>query len=180
MLASRKKRVILTIIVLLLALLALFLSIGGRVLVISDDIAKDRPTDMVLLMGSLPDRTLGAYELASNMSDYHIYIVKSDMPGVELLQSRGVVMPNYADLAAQALLDLGIPQQNITVIDGAAASTRDEALILHQYLADKLTNRQLVVVTSKYHSRRAGWIFKSAFKDARRYRARCIRMDKDD
>ncbi len=136
---------------------------AGRFLVASDSFSKQRSTDIMLLMGSLPDRTLGAYDLVKEMPDYHIYVVKSQMKGIELLQERSVFMPNFADLSARALRDLGIPEANITVIEGEAASTRDEALLLKSFFGDHSTERQLVIVTSKYHSKRASWIFKNIF-----------------
>lgn len=57
-------------------------------------------------MASIPDRTLGAFELASEFDNVRIYIVKSGMNAIELLNKRGVDIANYADLAAGAPVDL--------------------------------------------------------------------------
>ncbi len=162
------KKKLIFIVLLIIAAVVFSLLSAGRFLVVSDSFSKQQPTYIIILMGSLPDRTLGAYDLVKEMPDYHIYVVKSQMKGIELLQERGVFMSNFADLSAKALRDLGIPDANITVIDGEAASTRDEALLLRSYFGENLTERQLVIVTSKYHSKRAGWIFKNIFNETGR------------
>jgi uncharacterized SAM-binding protein YcdF (DUF218 family) len=68
--------------------------------------------------------------------------------------------PNSTDVVVQVLQVLGIPDRDITVVksEGGATSTRDEALLLRRYLAEK-DIRRVIIVTSAFHSRRAAWIF---------------------
>jgi uncharacterized SAM-binding protein YcdF (DUF218 family) len=55
------------------------------------------------------------------------------------------------------LRQCGVPADRITVLNGAARSTYDEALALAAYLADTPPSR-IMIVTSGPHARRAGWI----------------------
>lgn len=153
------------ILITLLVITTIYSTIAGHILVQSDPVDYTKPTDVIILMGSIPDRTLGAFELASQFDNARIYIVKSGMNAIELLNERGVDIANYADLAAGALVDLGYDADRVTVIDGAAESTIDEARILRDFLVQHGHADNLVVVTSKYHSRRSNLIFSHVLKD---------------
>ena len=51
-----------------------------------------------------------------------------------------------------------VPAEDITILDGEAESTYDEAGQLARFL-QSLPDAQIVVVTSHYHTRRARWVF---------------------
>lgn len=68
-----------------------------------------------------------------------------------------------SDMMREHLIDLGVPADSI--IDyGIVTSTREEAILLRP-LIDELSLRSLIVVTNKFHSARALWIFKRVLKD---------------
>ncbi len=147
-------------------LCVLFLSFGGIFLVRDDKVADlaslKNNCDIVLLMGSLTDRTLGAYDLFVELDANNVYIMRTHMEGIELFHQKGITIDNQADLAKKALMDLGLAEDAIIVIDGDTESTRDEANALAKYFLNNGHSNNLIVMTSKYHSRRSGWIFDKA------------------
>ncbi len=147
-------------------LCVLFLVFGGIFLVRDDEVANlaqlKNNCDIVLLMGSLTDRTLGAYDLFVELNVNNVYIMRTHMEGIELFYQKGISIENQADIAKKALMDLGLAEDAIIVIDGDTESTRDEANALAKYFSSNEHADNLIVVTSKYHSRRAGWIFDKA------------------
>lgn len=72
--------------------------------------------------------------------------------------------PPFVELATQELRREGVPAESIEVI-GQASDTFEEAALLRRYAEDK-SLRSLVAVTSGYHSRRALWTLRRAFKDS--------------
>lgn len=62
--------------------------------------------------------------------------------------------PYFVERATDELIKAGVPAQKIKVVPGVASSTRDEALILKEYVTAQGL-RSILVVTSAYHSRRA-------------------------
>jgi uncharacterized SAM-binding protein YcdF (DUF218 family) len=62
--------------------------------------------------------------------------------------------PFFVERAMDALINYGVPANQIRVITGVASSTHAEALLIKDYaISEKL--RSVLVVTSAYHSRRA-------------------------
>jgi len=66
--------------------------------------------------------------------------------------------------ARYALIGLGVPEDSIVVLSGAATSTSMEAEITREYLLTQNGIDTLLLVTSTYHTRRAFKIFEAAFK----------------
>lgn len=120
----------------------------------------------VILMGSTLDRVLEAHDLYLQGLVSGIVMVRSRQIAEEYALERGLRIPGNADLAAGALLAVGIPEQQIIILPGRAASTRDEARLLKSYLLNHPDIRSLILVTSAYHSRRADMVFRKEFKDA--------------
>lgn len=69
----------------------------------------------------------------------------------------------YAAQIREQALGLGVPGEHILVVEGTAATTYEEAHLLHA-AATKHSLRSLVVVTSPYHTRRARRILNDAFQ----------------
>jgi uncharacterized SAM-binding protein YcdF (DUF218 family) len=59
---------------------------------------------------------------------------------------------------------LGVPNDRITVLEGACVSTFDEAQSLERMLATH-PNATVAVVTSDYHTRRSRWVFRRVLGD---------------
>ena len=62
--------------------------------------------------------------------------------------------PFFVERAKDELIKAGVPEDKIKVAPGIAASTRDEALILKDYVESEKI-QSVLIVTSSYHSRRA-------------------------
>jgi uncharacterized SAM-binding protein YcdF (DUF218 family) len=70
--------------------------------------------------------------------------------------------PFFVERATDELIKAGVPRDRIRIVPGTAASTRDEALLLRDYvLTENL--QSVLVVTSSYHSRRALQTISQAF-----------------
>ncbi len=116
-------------------------------------------------MGSGPDRILGAVELYEQGYAPCIIMVENWEPGYELLQPSGAVLPRDAELAAMVGVQLGVPEEAFIILPGDARSTKDEALIVTQYLKEQqLKVDKVLLVSSKYHSKRSAKIFRWALR----------------
>jgi uncharacterized SAM-binding protein YcdF (DUF218 family) len=119
---------------------------------------------MVLLMGSFPDRVLQAFDLYEQGVVDRLLIVEEGMGSFSILESRGVDILSNTEQACKSAISLGIPVDNITVLQGDARSTINEAVIICDYLADKPEIDSIILVSSPTHMRRASMIFRAAFK----------------
>jgi uncharacterized SAM-binding protein YcdF (DUF218 family) len=130
-------------------------------------IAQDEPQQsdiIVLLMGSGPDRMLGAVDLYKQDYAKHIVMVRNMVRGYDLVVSQGVKIPHDTDIAREVAVQLEVPEEKIIVLPGDALSTQDEAIQVREYLKRKPDIDSLIIVTSKYHSGRGKKIFVKAMK----------------
>ena len=122
-------------------------------LVINDPL---QPADIVFVLnGDVTTRPFRAAELYQQGLADHIVIARAeDTPPSEM-----GLYPNSTDVAVRILDELGVPDQDITVIqtDGGVTSTRDETRVLREYL-EQHELRRVIVVTSAFHTRRVKWI----------------------
>jgi uncharacterized SAM-binding protein YcdF (DUF218 family) len=128
-------------------------------------VAEDEPQQsdiIVLLMGSGPDRMLGAVELYQSGYADEILMVRNMVRGYDLVVSQGVKIPHDTDIAREVAVQLGVPVEKITVLPGDALSTQDEAIQVREYLKNESDIDSLIIVTSKSHSGRAKRIFVKA------------------
>ncbi len=102
--------------IILLALLAVFFRYAGVGIVTSD--APEKADVIIVLMGSGPDRILGAVDLYEQGYAPYIVMVENWQPGYELLESRGVSLPRDAELAASVGVQLGGTGGNIYHLTG--------------------------------------------------------------
>src|SRR5437867_5309206 len=152
-------RAALGIAVVLAALAAVALLGAGRVLVVADPLPP-RADAIVILAGSVPDRTLEAADL------YHAgvaprVIVTREEPrrGAPALHARGVFLPENDDLTLTALARLGVPPNATVLLRRRSGSTTSEARTIARYACRHRLER-LVVVTSRIHTRRARLILR--------------------
>jgi uncharacterized SAM-binding protein YcdF (DUF218 family) len=71
--------------------------------------------------------------------------------------------PPFVQLAREELLRAGVPPGSIVVLPETVSSTHDEALAARAY-AERGGARSLLFVTSAYHTRRALWTLRRAFR----------------
>ena len=133
----------------------------GQWLVALDELQE---SDMiVVLTGSVPDRILQAVDIYNERYSDKIVLVNSYRVGCDIFVERGVeIPPGNAQLSKMAAIDLGVPEENILILEGSAKSTQDEALIIREYIRNNRAIESIILVTSKYHSGRAKKIFKKA------------------
>jgi uncharacterized SAM-binding protein YcdF (DUF218 family) len=82
--------------------------------------------------------------------------------------SREVKIPHDSDIAKEVAVQLGVPEEKITVLPGDALSTQDEAIAVREYLKTEPDIDSLIIVTSKSHSGRAKKIFVKAMTSLER------------
>ena len=150
--------------VILLALSAVFFRYAG-ILIVAED-SPEKVDLIIVLMGSGPDRILGAVDLYKDGHAPCILMVENWEPGYELLESRGVKVPREAEIEAMVGTQLGVPEEAFIILPGDARSTQDEALIISRYLQDNPQIDKILLVSSKYHSQRSAIIFRWVIEDA--------------
>lgn len=115
---------------------------------------------IVVLTGSYPDRILEAVALFREGWAPRIILCREpENAGFRKLQNLGVKVPRVFELNRSVAEQLGVPPAAITVLERPAGSTYSEAEVV---LADVLQRgyRSILLVTSKYHSMRAGRIYR--------------------
>ncbi|MGI6120146.1 MAG: YdcF family protein [Desulfosporosinus sp.] len=115
-----------------------------------------QPSDIiVVLMGSGPDRMLGAVDLYKAGYADEIVMVRNMVRGYDLAVSHGLKIPHDTDIAREVAVQSGVPAEKVTILPGHALSTQDEAVQVREYLKGQKDIDSLIIVTSKYHSGRA-------------------------
>ena len=159
---KKPKKLFTTVIVILVvvALIRLSLPSLGNYLVAEDE--PQQSDIIVLLMGSGPDRMLGAVDLYHAEYADEILMVRNMVRGYDLVVSQGVKIPHDTDIAKEVAVQLRVPEEKITVLPGDTLSTQDEAIAVREYLKSEPDIDSLIIVTSKSHSGRAKKIFVKA------------------
>ncbi len=118
---------------------------------------------IVVLTGSVTDRILQAVDIYNARYSDKIVLVNSYRVGYGIFVERGAEMPpGDAQLSKMAAINLGVPEENILILEGSAKSTQDEALIIREYIRNNREIESFILVTSKYHSGRSKKIFRKA------------------
>lgn len=170
MLKSSKRKgkkfiAIIAAVVLLYTAVLIALSNAGSYLVLSD--SSNQKTDAaIILMGSIADRVLEASDYYHAGKTEKLIIVNNIQYGSEALESFGVIIPNFASLSIDALLQLGVPDSAIIFLPGKATSTRDEADTLITFLISNPNIKTISIISSSAHTRRAKMIFRDSLQDA--------------
>ena len=157
-----RKHVIISLIVLILISSLIFTLLNaGSWLVVEDE---PQPADaIVVLMGSTGDRMLQAGEIYKKGYSDNILMVNTHAPARDLLAERGVHLKTNAELSKDIGIELGIPEESITILPGNAQSTRDEATAITSYLEINQNINEIILITSSYHTRRSSAIFRRSF-----------------
>ncbi len=152
-----KKLLYLVLFALILILLLWVVPGMGHYLVVEDPLGE---ADLiVVLMGSVPARVLEAADIYGEGFARELVMVQSFVEAADELARRGVVIPGHAELTRNAAIQMGVPEGRITILPGGAMSTKDEALVLREYLDQKSEVKRVILVTSSFHSRRTKIIF---------------------
>jgi uncharacterized SAM-binding protein YcdF (DUF218 family) len=81
------------------------------------------------------------------------------------LRSRGIRFPSEGETARDVILQLGVPADAVRILPGSVDNTAQEAEALHR-LVRETTWQRVIVVTSRYHTRRAGFAFRREFRNS--------------
>lgn len=131
---------------------------AGRLLVEDDP---PRHADaIIVLTGSYPDRILEAASLYREGWAPHVILCREpENAGFRRLRELGVDVPRVFELNRMVAEQLGVPAAAISVLERPAGSTYSEAeVVLEDVLARGWSS--ILLVTSKYHTRRAGMIYR--------------------
>jgi uncharacterized SAM-binding protein YcdF (DUF218 family) len=147
-----------------LALLAYAFDNAGRFLAKEDDIGK--ADAIAVLAGTRMDRALEAADLYARGYAPRI-VLSRPLPekSFAVLAARGVTFQGDADRAGDALVKLGVPPGAIVLSDRTHDNTAQEAQTLRALAVTHGWHR-MIVVTSKYHLRRAGFALRREFRGA--------------
>ena len=140
-----------------------FLPFAGRFLVKEDPLEK--ADAIFVLAGGRVDRWLESVELYRERWAPLILLSPGRMEAAEIaLRERGIRLPTEVEVSRDAMLQLGVPGEAVRIVPGNLDNTAQEAVALRQFVSGTGWQK-VIVVTSGYHSRRAGFAFRRAFDD---------------
>jgi len=139
----------------------LFLPFAGRWLVAEDPLEK---ADLIfVLAGARVERWLEGVDLYNERWAPKLVISPGMTSRLEpQLRARGVVLPREGEVIRTAILSTGVPAEAVMVLPDTVDNTAQEAAALHRVIAGAPVTR-VIVVTSPYHTRRAGFAFRREF-----------------
>ena len=156
------KILLFTLPVVIIVLAVFTLSRAGRWLVHSNELAK--ADAIVILVGSMGDRILEAEDIYSTGYARQILIVNENQYGSSRLNKRGIKLPSKATIICNALMQIGIDTDDITVVQYNSTSTLTEAIAIRDYLKSLPQMDTIILVSSAPHLRRASMIFSRAMQ----------------
>ena len=134
-----------------------FLPFAGRYLVYEDPLEKSDA--IVILAGARVERWLEGVELYRGGWAPRLVISPGRMEDAEIqIRSMGIRFPSDAELARDAIVQMKVPESAIDTLPGSLDNTAQEAAAVHAMASARHWQR-VIVVTSKYHSRRARFAF---------------------
>lgn len=138
------------------------LPFAGRLLVVEDPFQKSDA--IVVLAGAPADRWLEAADLFHEGAAPRILLSPGRIDSaVRIARQRGVRLLSESEAVRDALGQLGVPAEAVSAIPGSVDNTADEAAACRE-VAQRNGWTRLIVVTSKYHSRRTRFAFRRAFR----------------
>jgi len=145
------------------ALLCVCVSIpfAGRFLVYEDPL---KHADAIfVLAGARAERWLEAVDLYHEGIAPRIVLSPGRLEAAEIMiRSRHVTFPSDAELARNAIVQMHVPGDAVSIAEGSLDNTAQEAAALHRLVSAQRWHT-VVVVTSKYHSHRAAFAFQREF-----------------
>ena len=152
------RRTLAALVLLAIAAGAWLVIYGGRHLQHEDPLVK--ADAMFVLGGTRLERALESVDLFKEGWAPIIVLSPGRAEWVEhLVRARGVRFPSDAELVRDAMVQLGIPAAAIVATDGYVDNTAQEANLLRA-LVESRGWRRVIVITSKYHTRRSGFAFR--------------------
>lgn len=151
------RRLVAAIVVVLSIAGVAFLPFAGRYLVYEDPLEKSDA--IVILAGARVERWLEGVELYRSGWAPRLVISPGRMEDAEIqVRSMGIRFPSDAELARDAIVQMKVPESAVETLPGSLDNTAQEAAAVHAMAAARHWQR-VIVVTSKYHTRRARFAF---------------------
>jgi uncharacterized SAM-binding protein YcdF (DUF218 family) len=139
-----------------------FLPFAGRYLIVQDPL--ERSDLIVVLAGARAERWLEAVDLYRNGWAPRILLSGGRLEEAEVqLEQMGIRYPREAELARDAMVQMKIPSDAIAILSNSLDNTAQEAIAVHR-MVEAAGYRRLIVVTSKYHTRRTSFAFSREFR----------------
>ena len=124
-----------------------------------------RKADLMVVLAGSYSRPLYAADLYTQGLAPEIWLARVHRPPADLrVVSLGVALPAEEETNRQILLKSGVPASAVRLYGTGVMSTANEASSLSR--AADTRGKTVLLVTSRYHARRAGWIFRSALQGA--------------
>jgi uncharacterized SAM-binding protein YcdF (DUF218 family) len=144
--------------------IVVFLPFAGRYLVREDPLV--HADAIYVLAGSRAERWMEAVDLYKAGYAPVVVLSPGRLEDAEMiLKSRGIRYPTVGSLARDAMVQMGVDASAIILPDASVDNTGDEAELLRALAAARGWH-SLLVITSKYHSRRAGFAYRREFRDS--------------
>jgi uncharacterized SAM-binding protein YcdF (DUF218 family) len=138
------------------------LPFAGRYLVVEQPL--EHADAIVVLAGARAERWLEAVDLYRAGWAPRIVLSRGRIEDAETrLVGLGVRFPQEADLVRDAMLQMHVPPAAIAMLPESLDNTAQEAASTRRMAAASAWNR-IIVITSKYHSRRASYAFAREFR----------------
>jgi len=136
---------------------------------------------IVVLAGTRMERPLEAADLyREGWAPVVVLTGETRDGGERAIAARGLHYPRGPELVRDVYVKIGIPERAILVAPGEHDSTADEARTLTGLASQRRWNR-VIVVTSKLHTARAGYVMRRALGGLRvDVRLRASRYDRAD
>lgn len=145
-----RRRFILAVACVCLALALVAFFGVGRWLVVEDPLGKARA--IAVLSGRMPVRALEAAKLYRQGYAPEVWLTRTAEPG-ESLKAMGISFEGEEVYSARVLIHEGIPAAAIHVLETPIVNTADEMRVISQAL-QREKDRSVILVTSKPHTRR--------------------------
>ena len=125
-----------------------------------------RADAILVLAGSDIERPLEAVDLYTTGFAARIVLTReSGEPAMALVQRRGITAPFEVDWQRSVLIQLGVAADAVIIPPRVHDNTAQEAQTLRA-LAAEHGWRRVIVISSKYHLRRAGLAFRRELRDS--------------
>ena len=137
---------------------ALFFRSAGRYLVVEDPLEKSDA--VVALAGARVERWLEVVDLYHAGWAPRVVVSNGRTGEIEAqLRARGIRFPGEGEAARDAMVQMKVPAEAIQILPGSVDNTAQEARATREMA---LANgwQRLIVVTSRYHSRRTAFAFR--------------------
>lgn len=129
--------------------------------------AVPRPADVGVVLAGDFARAMYAADLYQQGLIPRIWITRPERGyGLGQLDALGVPYPRQEDVSRAVLLKKGVPEDRIELIGEEVVSTIDEARLLAQTHVARPEYRSILIITSRFHVRRAAAIFLHVFQSS--------------